>query len=69
MILEEFRPNIQHIYGVENIVSDTLSRLPSTPSDKYETCTRKAQCHANELFVIGRIENYEDYFPLNILIV
>ena len=34
LILEEFDPNIQHISGVDNIVSDTLSILPSTPSYK-----------------------------------
>ena len=34
LILEEFGPNIQHIAGVENIVVDMLSRLPSTPSNK-----------------------------------
>ena len=45
-----------------------LSRLPSTPGDKYEPCTRKAQCRANDLFTIGRVENNEDCFPLNLLI-
>ena len=34
LILEEFDPNIQHISGVDNIVSDTLSILSSTPSYK-----------------------------------
>jgi hypothetical protein len=29
LILEEFGPNIQHIAGVDNIVADMLSRLPS----------------------------------------
>ena len=28
LILEEFGPNIQNIAGVDNIVSDVLSRLP-----------------------------------------
>ena len=32
LILKEFGTNIQHIAGVDNIVSDTLSRLPSIPS-------------------------------------
>ena len=32
IILKEFGPNIQHIAGVNNIVSDTISILPSTPS-------------------------------------
>ena len=42
LIIEEFGPNIQHIAGVDNIVADMLSRLPSTPSNKYNPCTRKA---------------------------
>ena len=69
LIIEDFGPNIQHIAGFDNIVSDTLSRFPSTPSNKYKSCTRKAQCHANELFTLSRVENKEDCFPLNILIV
>ena len=68
-IIEYFGPNIQHIAGIDNIVSDTLSRLPSMPSDNYEPCTKKAQCWANDLLSIGRLENNEDFFPLNILIV
>ena len=69
IILEDFGPNIQHIYGVDNIVANTLSRFPSTTSDKYKPCTRKYQHCANELFSIVRVENNEDCFPLNILIV
>ena len=69
LILEEFGPNIQHIAGVDNIVADTLSRLPSTTSDKYEPCKRKSRCRANELFTIGRVENNEACFPLNISIL
>ena len=69
LILEEFGPTIQHIDGVENIVADTLSRLPSTPSDKCEPCTRNSQCRTNELFTIDRVENNENIFPLNLLIV
>ena len=34
LILEEFGYNIQHIYGVDNIVADTLNKLPSTTVDK-----------------------------------
>ena len=69
LILEEFGPNIQNIAVVYSIVADTLSRFPSTPSNKYESCTRKYQCHAKKLFVLGRVENNDDCFPLNILIV
>ena len=50
LILEEFGNNIQHIAGVDNIVSDTLSTFPYTPVDKYETKTVMAQCCVNELF-------------------
>ena len=34
LIIKEFGPNIQHIYGVDNIVADTLSRLIYTPREK-----------------------------------
>ena len=57
LIIGAFGPNIQHIAGVKNMVADTLSRFPSTPSKKYEPCTRNDQCHANELFTIGRVVN------------
>ena len=69
LIIEYFGPNIQHIYGVDNIVADTLSRLRSTPSKNYKCCTRKSQCRANELLEIGRVENNKYCFPLNILIL
>ena len=68
IILEEFGPNIQHIAGVDNVLADTLSALLSTPSDKYKSCTEKAQCRANDLFGIGRVEN-NDFSQLNILIL
>ena len=69
LIIEEFGTNIQHIAGFNNIVADTLIRLPYTPSNKYKPCTIKAQRQANVLFAIGGIENNEDFFPLNLLIV
>ena len=68
LILEEFGPNIQHIAGVDNIVANTLSRLPSTPSDNNYPCTRKAQCRANYLFAIVREENNDNPPPLNLII-
>ena len=34
LILKEFGTNIQHIAVVDKIVADTLSILPSTPSNK-----------------------------------
>ena len=47
LILEEFGPNIQHIAGVDYIVSHTISRFPYIQSDKYDTCTRRYQSHSN----------------------
>ena len=69
LILKDFGPNIQHIAGVDNIAEETLSRLPYRPSDKYKPCTKKAQCCANELFTLGRIENNKYCLPINLLIV
>ena len=65
LTLEDFGSNIHHIDDVNNIVADGISILPSTPSDKYNPCTRKAQCHANQLFTIGTVGKNEDCFPLN----
>ena len=42
LIIKEFDPNIQHIYGVDNIVAYMLIKLPSTPSDMYKSCKSKA---------------------------
>ena len=67
LIFGDFDTNIQHISGVENIVADKLSVFTSTSVDNYETSTSKAQCRANELFGIGREENNEYCFLLNIL--
>ena len=50
LIIEAFGTNIQHISGVDNIVSYTLSKLPSTSDDKYNPSTIKTRCCANELF-------------------
>ena len=69
LILEEFGPNIKHIAGVENIVSNTLSIFPPTFIYKHQPCSRKAQCRANDLFALGKIENNDDCFLLNLLIV
>ena len=66
-ILKEFGPNIQHIYGVDKIVPDALQRLPSTSVNKYEPRTSKAQCRTKNIFSIGRKDNNEDCFELNLL--
>ena len=41
--------------GIGNIVADMLIILPYIFSNNYKPCTRKAQCHANKLFAIGRV--------------
>ena len=50
IILGGFGPNIRHMSGVENIVSDTLSILPYTKYDIDETITSRSISHSNELF-------------------
>ena len=67
LIIKEFGPNIQHIYEFDNILNDTLSRLPYKLVEKYETITSKDQCCANKLFTIGREEDNKYCFLLNIL--
>ena len=69
LIIKDFGPNIQHIAGVDNIVSDAISILPSMTRDKYTPCTSKGQCRANKLFAICRIEKNKDFLLLNLLIV
>ena len=64
--IEEFELNIQHIYGGENIVADTLSRFPYISVDKYEPSTKKAQFCVNKSFKNSRAEKNEDFLPLNI---
>ena len=54
LIIEVFGFNIQHISGVDNIVSDTLSRFSYTSVYKYDPITSKTQCCANELITIVR---------------
>ena len=67
LILKEFWPNIQHISGVDNLADGTLNRLQYTSVNKYEPRTSKSQCHTHDLFSIGRKENNEDFFQLNLL--
>ena len=67
LVLEYFGTNVQHIYGVENIVADLLRRLISTYVYKYKPSTKNTQCRTNNLFVISTAYNNEDCFPLNIL--
>ena len=66
LILKDFGPNIHHIFVVDNIVADTLSIFSSTHSNRYNTCTRKAQYRANQSFALGNIEINKDPPPLNL---
>ena len=50
LILGDLVPNIQHTSGVGKIVSDMLSRFPSTTVNQYETITNGDTSRANELF-------------------
>ena len=52
---------------MDNIVTDTISRLPYTSVDKYEPSIIKPHCCTNDLFAIGRAENNRYCFPINIL--
>ena len=42
--------NIQHISGVDNIVADTLSRLPSANNKQDDPSTGTGQIRVNTLF-------------------
>jgi len=68
LILEEFGPNIQHIAGVDNIVADTLSRLPSANIERDDPSTSQGQFRANEFFAFNA-QAVDDGFPLALLTV
>ena len=61
LILEEFGPNIYHIACVNNIITDTLSRLKSsnTEEDKSDTLSD------NKLkqYITSRARNIQADFP------
>ena len=54
LILVDFWPNIQHDAGVDNIVSDTLFKLPSASAKIYKPMTGNDQCCMYKLFKVGR---------------
>ena len=54
LIIKKFGLSIRYIALVDNIVADTISRLPSISVDKYMTSIANAQCCANKLFAIGK---------------
>ena len=59
-VIKQFKPNIQHIAGVDNILSNILSRLPYTSVENYKPSTSKAQCLKNDLFEVGIDKNNGD---------
>ena len=59
LILQEFGPNIQHIAGVDNIVADTLSRLPSTNNNKKHVLTKLLQESVNCLTTHGYLDTLD----------
>ena len=54
LIIKYSGTNIQNIYVVDNILTDTLSRFPYIAVDKYNPSTSKAHCNANKLLSMGR---------------
>jgi hypothetical protein len=64
LILKEFGPNIQHIPGVDNIVADTLSRLPSANTNREDDGTESLR-RTNKLFVTNG-QPTDDSFPLTL---
>ena len=67
LVIEDFRPNIQHVYEVYNIRYDTIIIIPSTLIKNYDSSIMKSQCRANDLLVDGRIENNKYFLLLDIL--
>lgn len=70
LILEEFGPDIKHIKGTENIVSDAISRLPTTNKDQKEQCTKAYDLLSETLKETEQIIfEEEESFPLNLSLV
>ena len=67
LILEDFGPNIQHIAGVDNIIADTLSRLPSANNDESIPSTSQGSRHVKDLFAINATTTSGS--PLNLSLV
>ena len=69
LIIGEYGPNIQYISVVDNIVYDTLIRLPYAPNNQDVSSTIKAQCHVNKLFVTCVEQNLSVSSPLYLFLV
>ena len=68
LILEEFGPNIQHIAGVDNVVADALSRLPSANTDERDPVLEGRHQANGDMFAITR-EEETGSFPLALSLV
>jgi hypothetical protein len=66
LLLEEYRPDIRHISGVENVVADAISRLPMAQNDENESSTVKIQRQMNEMFNLEQDESNDKGFPLQL---
>ena len=53
LIIEQFSPNIQNIYGVENIIADVLSRIRTDTNKQSDTNTHGSLSRAGGLFATG----------------
>jgi hypothetical protein len=67
LILEEFGPNIQYIAGIDNVVADMLSRVPSANCDQDELAPSTAQSRAKELFALEVNTANDDGFALSLI--
>jgi hypothetical protein len=67
LLLEEYRPDIRHISGVENVVADAISRLPMAQNDENESSTvKRIQRQMNEMFNLEQDESNDNGFPLQL---
>ena len=57
--------NIEHIKGKDNIVADTLRRLPSANTERSEPSTETAQTRLNEMFTQSKGSSDTYGFPLD----
>ena len=69
LILKYYRPNIHHKAGIDNIIADTLSRLPPENIDQDESSTMNDSHQANDIFAFNNYEYYKVNSPLAIPLV
>ena len=67
ILLEEFGPNIQHKTGIDNVVANMLSHVPSANCELDEVEPSNAQCHVKELFAIETNNVIDDGIPLALI--